>query len=124
MKKTKLPYQITVRWSEVDQSYEAAVPALRTCIAYGDTPAQAVREVVTAAELWLEAASEAGKTIPAPDVSRERLTTLAPLLNVSALARHAQMSVQTLSSKLKRGTPLNEEETARVVQVLQSYGVE
>lgn len=34
-----------------------------------------------------------------------------------------RMSVQTLSSKLKRGTPLNEDEAGRVERVLQSYGV-
>jgi predicted RNase H-like HicB family nuclease len=124
MKKAKLPYQITVHWSEADGNYEAAVPALRTCIAYGNTAAQAVREVTIAAELWLETAKAEGKPIPAPDVSRERLATLAPLLNVSALARHAGMSVQTLSSKLKRGTALTEDETARVAEVLQSYGVD
>ena len=123
MKKTTLPYQITVRWSETDESYEAAVPALRTCIAYGDTPTEAVREVVTAAKLWIKVAKEDSKPIPAPDVSRERLESLAPLLNISALAREAKMSVQTLASKLKRGTPLNEDETTRVAGVLQSYGV-
>lgn len=122
-KKTALPYQITIRWSPVDESYEATVPALRTCIAYGDTPVEAVREVTTAATLWLTAAAAANKPIPAPDVSRDRLTSLAPLLNISALAREAKMSVQTLSSKLKRGTALNEDEAERVVKVLQSYGV-
>jgi predicted RNase H-like HicB family nuclease len=123
MKKQTLPYQITVRWSAVDESYEAAVPALRTCIAYGDTPAEAVGEVVTAASLWLKVAEEDGLPIPAPDVSRDRLQVLAPLLNLSALAREAKMPVQTLASKLKRGTPLNEQETERVAGVLQSYGV-
>ena len=123
MKKNTIPYQITVRWSAVDESYEAAVPALRTCIAYGDTAAEAVREVTVAAKLWLRVATEDGCPIPAPDVSRDRLTALAPLLNISALAREAKMSVQTLASKLKRGTPLNEDEAARVVGVLQSYGV-
>lgn len=123
MKKTTLLYQITVRWSAADESYEAAVPALRTCIAYGATPAGAVREVMTAANLWLKAAGADGKPIPAPDVSRERLESLAPLLNISALAREAKMSVQTLASKLKRGTPLNDDETSRVAGVLQSYGM-
>ena len=123
MKNNSIPYQITVRWSAADESYEAAVPALRTCIAYGDTPAAAVREVVTAAKLWLKFAKEDGKPIPAPQVSRDRLATLAPLLNISALAREAKISVQTLASKLKRGTALNHEETTRVAEVLQSYGV-
>lgn len=120
---TNIPYQITVRWSAADESYEAAVPALRTCIAYGDTPEEAVREVTTAAELWLEAAAKHGKPIPKPDASLERLTTMAPVLNLSAIAREAKISVQTLASKLKRGTPLNQEEAEQIATVLESYGV-
>ena len=121
--KTSIPYQIVVRWSAVDESYEAIVPALSGCLAYGDTPAEAVREATVAARLWLKAVKANGKPIPAPDVSRDRLASLAPVLNLSAIAREAKMSVQTLSSKLKRGTPLNDDETARVAGVLQSYGV-
>ncbi len=118
-----IPYQITIRWSETDESYEAAVPALRTCIAYGDTPEEAVHEVAIAAELWLDAAHKHGKPIPKPDATLERLLSLAPLLNLSALARESNISVQTLTSKIKRGTPLNNTERKTVAKVLENYGV-
>ncbi len=118
-----IPYQITVRWSELDESYEAAIPVLRTCIAYGDTPEEAVREVTIAAQLWLEAAEKHGKPIPQPDTTLDRLSAMAPVLNLSAIAREARISVQTLASKLKRGTPLNNDERETVAKVLESYGV-
>jgi predicted RNase H-like HicB family nuclease len=65
--KTITPYQITVRWSSEDGSYEAAVPALRGCFAYGDSEGKAIREVTIAANLWLEAAKKYGKPIPTAD---------------------------------------------------------
>ncbi len=119
----KLPYQITVAWSERDEAWEARVPALRHCLAYGDTPQKAVKEVTVAAGLWLEAAEATGKPIPKPDLNLERLAALAPVLNLSEVARCAGLSVQTLASKLKRGTPLTEDEAASVGQALQAYGV-
>lgn len=65
----EFPYQINVRWSEADKSFEADVPALGTCIAYGETRDEAVREVKIAAKLWLEAVRANGKPIPRPDVT-------------------------------------------------------
>lgn len=118
-----MPYQITIRWSEEDQAYQAAVPALRGCLAYGDSPGEAVDEVNTAAELWLEAARRHCKPIPRPDSTLERLTALAPILNMSALAREASISAQTIASKMKRGTPLTEAEQGAVERVLASHGL-
>jgi predicted RNase H-like HicB family nuclease len=65
--KTIIPYQITVRWSNEDGSYEAAVTALRGCLAYGDSEEEAIREVTIAANVWLETAKKYGKPIPTAD---------------------------------------------------------
>jgi predicted RNase H-like HicB family nuclease len=121
--KTAIPYQITVRWSSQDAAYEAAVPALRGCLAYGDTPEEAVREVTTAAELWLEAATKHRKPVPAPDTSLERLAAIAPLLNMAALARQSGISPQTLASKLQRGSSLSDSERTSLGSTLGSYGI-
>lgn len=121
--KTTIPYQITVRWIAQDASYEAAVPALRGCLAYGDTPAQAAREVTTAAELWLQAAARHGKPVPAPDTSLERLASMAPVLNMAAVARQSGISPQTLASKLQRGSSLSDSERQSIGSTLGSYGI-
>jgi predicted RNase H-like HicB family nuclease len=121
--KTKIPYQITVAWSAADDAYEARVPALKHVLGYGDTPEKAVKEVKIAAELSLEALEKTGKPIPATDTALERLAALAPVLNISAVARAAGLSVQTLASKVKRGTALTEDEAARIGGVLSAHGV-
>lgn len=123
MKKNHLPYQITVAWSAVDEAFEARVPALKHCLAYGDTPEKAVKEVKIAAELWIEAAKKNGFDPPASDTALERLSTLAPVLNLSAVARAAGLSVQTLASKLSRGTALTADEAAKIGGVLNAHGV-
>lgn len=59
-------YHINVYWSDEDDCWVADVPDLRTCCAFGDTPAEAVAEVQIAMELWLETAREHGMEIPEP----------------------------------------------------------
>ncbi len=122
-KKIQLPYQITVAWSALDEAYEARVPALRHCLAYGRTPEKAVKEVKAAAEAMLAALREAGKPIPPADTGLERLAALAPVLKLAAVARLANMPVQTLASKLKRGTAFTADEAQRLGGVLQAHGV-
>ena len=51
-------------------------------------------------------------------LSIERLAELAPILNLSAVAREAGMNIQTLQSKIKRRTALSGDETRRIVAVL------
>jgi antitoxin HicB len=121
--KEPFPYQITITWSAVDEAFEARVPALRGCLAYGETPQAAIREIRIAAELWMEATQANGQRLPAPDTALERLKALAPVVKLSVIAKEAGMSAQTLASKLKRGTPLSEEEERRLGSVLHAYGV-
>ena len=59
-------YHINVFWSDEDECYVADIPDLLHCSAFGPTPQEAVAEVITAKEAWLEAAAEAGKPIPRP----------------------------------------------------------
>ena len=59
-------YHINVFWSEHDQSWIADVPDLTTCAAHGETPEQAVAEVLVAMEGWLDVAREHGDPIPEP----------------------------------------------------------
>jgi predicted RNase H-like HicB family nuclease len=57
-------YHINVFWWEPDQRWVADVPDLKSCSAHGASPFEAVTEVQTAIDLWLEVAAERGLAIP------------------------------------------------------------
>jgi predicted RNase H-like HicB family nuclease len=59
-------YYISVFYSEEDGGYIADIPDLAGCSAFGQTPEQALAEVLVAKRLWLEVAREKGKPIPPP----------------------------------------------------------
>jgi len=59
-------YHINIFYSEEDEGYIADIPDLKYCSAFGDTPEEALREVLLAKSAWLEAASAEGKPIPLP----------------------------------------------------------
>lgn len=122
-KKSQFPYQIVCAWSEEDKAFLARVPAIRHCIAYGDTVEKAVKEVRIAAEAMMESLVKHGKPVPMPDTALERLKVLAPVIKMAVIARMAGMSVTTLDSKLKRGTPLTDDEERRLGGVLHAHGV-
>jgi len=59
-------YHINIFWSDEDESYVADIPDLEFCSAFGDTPEEALTEVLIAKQLWLEVAAEQGIPIPPP----------------------------------------------------------
>ncbi|HLB28114.1 MAG TPA: type II toxin-antitoxin system HicB family antitoxin [Dehalococcoidales bacterium] len=59
-------YHINVFWSAEDNAYIGDIPDLKYCSAHGATPESALREVLIAKDAWLEAAREAGESIPPP----------------------------------------------------------
>jgi predicted RNase H-like HicB family nuclease len=59
-------YHINLFWSDADDCWVADVPDLRSCSAFGDTPAEALAEVEKAIEGWLAVAREDGLEIPEP----------------------------------------------------------
>jgi len=59
-------YHINIFYSEEDEAYIADIPDLKYCSAIGETPQQALNEVILAKTAWLEAAKAENKTIPAP----------------------------------------------------------
>lgn len=60
-------YHINIFYSDQDHGYIADIPDLKSCCAFGETPAQALAEVLEAKESWLEAAKSSGKPIPSPE---------------------------------------------------------
>ena len=59
-------YAIEIFYSEEDEGYIALVPELAVCSAFGETEGAALKEVMTAVELWLETAEKEGREIPRP----------------------------------------------------------
>ncbi len=59
-------YHINIFYSEADEGYIADIPDLRSCSAFGETPAEALQELEIAKNLWLEAAKQTGVPIPEP----------------------------------------------------------
>ena len=59
-------YHINIFYSEDDEGYIADIPDLWPCSAFGETPEQALAEVLLAKEAWLEVAREDGLPIPEP----------------------------------------------------------
>lgn len=59
-------YHINIFYSQEDGEYIADIPDLKYCSASGATPEEALREVLVAKALWLEAARKHGKPIPEP----------------------------------------------------------
>ena len=59
-------YHINIFYSEEDEAYIADIPDLKYCSAHGDTPEEALAEVLIAKEGWLKTAQEEGLPIPNP----------------------------------------------------------
>ncbi len=59
-------YEMTIFWSDEDQVYIADVPELRSCMAHGDTPQEALASVSEAIEGVLDVRREFGNPIPEP----------------------------------------------------------
>jgi predicted RNase H-like HicB family nuclease len=57
-------YHINIFYSEEDEGYIADIPDLQYCSAFGETPEEALKEVLVAKTAWLEAAQAEGKPIP------------------------------------------------------------
>lgn len=59
-------YHVNLFYSDDDGGYIADIPDLKSCSAFGETPEEALREVLQAKKVWLEAAKANGKPIPEP----------------------------------------------------------
>ncbi len=60
-------YHINIFYSEEDEGYIADIPDLKSCSAFGETPTDALVEVLLAKDAWLESARVNEKHIPAPE---------------------------------------------------------
>jgi len=59
-------YHINIFFSEEDAGYVADIPDLAYCAAFGESPEEALAEVLKAKTAWIEAAKAEGKPVPPP----------------------------------------------------------
>ncbi len=59
-------YHINIFYSEDDAGYIADVPDLVSCSAFGESPSEALEQVLIAKTAWIEAARAHGKPVPEP----------------------------------------------------------
>lgn len=59
-------YHINIFYSPDDGGYIADIPDLEHCSAFGETPEEALIEVLKAKKAWLQSAEEHNKPIPEP----------------------------------------------------------
>jgi predicted RNase H-like HicB family nuclease len=59
-------YEVIICWSDEDQAFIADVPELPGCSADGASYQEAVANVETVIQEWIETAQELGRSIPAP----------------------------------------------------------
>ena len=60
------PYPIIIYPAE-EGGYVAEIPALKGCLAQGETTAECLRELKTVQSLWLESAKRNNRKIPSTD---------------------------------------------------------
>lgn len=59
-------YEIIIYWSDEDQAFIAEVPELPGCAADGETYEDALTNVQTIMDEWIETARDLGREIPEP----------------------------------------------------------
>jgi predicted RNase H-like HicB family nuclease len=59
-------YHINIFYSDEDGGYIADIPDLKNCSAFGETPNEALQQVLIAQKLWLEEAKNSNLSIPKP----------------------------------------------------------
>ena len=62
----EIKYELIIYWSEDDGCFVAEVPELAGCMADGSTYAEAVANVQTVIQQWIETATDLGREIPQP----------------------------------------------------------
>jgi predicted RNase H-like HicB family nuclease len=62
----KMKYEIIIYWSEEDDSFVVEVPELPGCVSDGETYIEALQNVQTVMQEWIETAQELGRPIPQP----------------------------------------------------------
>ena len=120
-------YGIHVYWDERAGYFVAEIPEVPTCAADGATQAEALANLEETFAVLKEAYAEENLSFPYPQpdlsVSARQLAEASEVIKISRLAELAGIPVQTLASKLKRGTELNVGESRKIARALKNHGL-
>ena len=72
MNKTEFKYPFVIYPAE-EGGYVAEIPALKGCLAQGETLDETLNELETVVSLWIETAQMHGETLPSVEVEIERV---------------------------------------------------
>ncbi|MCU0545962.1 MAG: type II toxin-antitoxin system HicB family antitoxin [Oscillatoriaceae cyanobacterium Prado104] len=61
-----MKYEVIIYWSQEDEAFVAEVPELPGCAADGETYQEALQNVETIMQEWIETANALGRPIPQP----------------------------------------------------------
>lgn len=98
-------YHINIFFSDEDDCWVADVPDLKSCAAFGNTPEEAVHEVLVAQKAWIETAIVHGDPIPEPRYvatpnAKSDLATLTTILpSISSVVPVSDMKQSTIPDK-------------------------
>mgnify|MGYP001981019973 FL=1 len=62
-------YHINIFWSAEEDCFIAEIPDLKHCTGQGDTPEEALTDVMEAQDTWIIACLSAGESVPDPEYS-------------------------------------------------------
>jgi len=120
-------YDLHVYWDGRAGYFVAEIPEIPTCAADGATQAEALANLEETFAVLKEAYIEENRSFPYPrldlSVSARQLAEASEVIKMSKLAELAGIPVQTLASKVNRGTELNVGESRKIARVLKSHGL-
>ena len=59
-------YHINIFWSEEDDCFVGDIPDLKHCTGHGDTPEEALEDLLETRDAWLDTCINAGEAVPVP----------------------------------------------------------
>ena len=120
-------YDIHVYWDGRAGYFVAEIPEIPTCAADGTTQAEALANLEETFAVLKESYTEESRCFPYPrpdlGVSARQLAEASEVIKISKIAELAGIPVQTLASKVNRGTELNVGESRKIARVLRSHGL-
>lgn len=127
MKNTIKDYPVQMYWDERAEYYVAEILEIPTSAADGTTATEAYANLEETFAVLKKAYQEEKLPFPASNsrlpVSVAELTTASQLVKVAQIAKRAGIPVQTLATKVKRGTEFSVGESHKIARALSDYGV-